>query len=777
MLRGEGGGAWDIVCGDDKGDVFESMVLKVLKERHDAEYYVNFLTNMIGLQHGIAGLAHVCLSPGTLGLAIRAAVLIDSSNESDPSSDTTATLTPQINQVVHALLFRSAGSEVLARCRDSDVLKYFGRQFTNSKGSDGNLLPRGRIGAIGCLFASHPGARAYFPTIPLWGETLVEVANDSNSSVKDIIAAGYLIYHLPGVDSGGRSLWDQIDFLHVLRQCFSVISPSNTTSSSTPLILRLQAVDVVSFALQDSAHSESIEEWGEELFSHLKNNSENIKACAETIRASNGDKKDAKVCKELITQLQPSAEVLAAFLAHGSLAVREKTLELLTTVGFFQASFAWTVLSWADATGRLLCSNIFNSILSILTSGKAKIPDPQTLSILEARSCDQRRPVALGPINFLKSAGSKQQLAACREHLRAAMLQYRCESLELIDIQVQRFACILLTDDWKENEDVKEYLKLLSNDGRAISILRYALLSHEPSTIDTALQLVTLFFNASQNDIPEAACFVDAWSTNNRDAHAVSAKAEREQKEAVSQKAAEAQAKQKEMEGMEKRFQLKSRNFEHRMQDLKDSYDDQIKQLEAGHKAQEDQVDARLRATQEQLDHAQSLLHMKEISVNRVSEQMEVLRSERDIAERDSAVLRRKLNALEERVTEIAKQLLDALQSGAKEVAEREKRIILLTSSHENKLKALEKDRHNIREHFENEVSRLETEVEHQNSKLSELRDALKNANIADTKRAENDQDLMNQLVKRLSKMIRVYEQKDSDCNALKKQLVSIKYS
>ena len=213
------------------------------------------------------------------------------------------------------------------------------------------------------------------------------------------------------------------------------------------------------------------------------------------------------------------------------------------------------------------------------------------------------------------------------------------------------------------------------------------------------------------------------------------------------------------------------------MQDLKDSYDDQIKQLEAGHKAQEDQVDARLRATQEQLDHAQSLLHMKEISVNRVSEQMEVLRSERDIAERDSAVLRRKLNALEERVTEIAKQLLDALQSGAKEVAEREKRIILLTSSHENKLKALEKDRHNIREHFENEVSRLETEVEHQNSKLSELRDALKNANIADTKRAENDQDLMNQLVKRLSKMIRVYEKKDSDCNALKKQLVSIKYS
>ena len=213
------------------------------------------------------------------------------------------------------------------------------------------------------------------------------------------------------------------------------------------------------------------------------------------------------------------------------------------------------------------------------------------------------------------------------------------------------------------------------------------------------------------------------------------------------------------------------------MQDLKDSYDDQIKQLEAGHKAQEDQVDARLRATQEQLDHAQSLLHMKEISVNRVSEQMEVLRSERDIAERDSAVLRRKLNALEERVTEIAKQLLDALQSGAKEVAEREKRIILLTSSHENKLKALEKDRHNIREHFENEVSRLETEVEHQNSKLSELRDALKNANIADTKRAENDQDLMNQLVKRLSKMIRVYEKKDSDCNALKKQLISIKYS
>ena len=68
MLRGEGGGAWDIVCGDEKGDVFESMVLKVLKERHDAEYYVNFLTNMIGLQHGIAGLAHVCLSPGTLGL-------------------------------------------------------------------------------------------------------------------------------------------------------------------------------------------------------------------------------------------------------------------------------------------------------------------------------------------------------------------------------------------------------------------------------------------------------------------------------------------------------------------------------------------------------------------------------------------------------------------------------------------------------------------------------------------------------------------------------------
>ena len=153
------------------------------------------------------------------------------------------------------------------------------------------------------------------------------------------------------------------------------------------------------------------------------------------------------------------------------------------------------------------------------------------------------------------------------------------------------------------------------------------------------------------------------------------------------------------------------------------------------------------------------------------------IRSERDLAERDSAVLRRKLSALEERVAEIAKQLLNALQSGAKEVAEREKKIIQMNSLHENKVKTLEKDKRHIREHFENKISLLEEEIDRQNSKLSDLRKQLKSNEEKHGDRISKDQDLTDQLVQRLSQMICAYEKKDADCSELKKKLVSIKYS
>ena len=89
----------------------------------------------------------------------------------------------------------------------------------------------------------------------------------------------------------------------------------------------------------------------------------------------------------------------------------------------------------------------------------------------------------------------------------------------------------------------------------------------------------------------------------------------------------------------------------------------------------------------------------------------------------------------------------------------------------------MENDKRNIREHFETEIARLETEVDRQNSKLQVLRENLKDARNAEKETAKKQQDLTNQLVSRLSKLIQMYEQKEVDYDNLKKKLISKRYS
>mgnify|MGYP003982933831 CR=1 FL=1 len=158
------------------------------------------------------------------------------------------------------------------------------------------------------------------------------------------------------------------------------------------------------------------------------------------------------------------------------------------------------------------------------------------------------------------------------------------------------------------------------------------------------------------------------------------------------------------------------------------------------------------------------MINLKEQSFSRAVEQADNLRNERNVAERESGLLRRKLRALEKRIDEVAKQLLESLESGAEEVAKRDRKLQQIKYSHNveienikkqnissfNKLKLeMEENMANITKLYEMKI----TEVE----KLKEKGEF--NENIAIKKDKEHD-NVVKQLVTRLNKMIIAYEKK-----------------
>ena len=121
-------------------------------------------------------------------------------------------------------------------------------------------------------------------------------------------------------------------------------------------------------------------------------------------------------------------------------------------------------------------------------------------------------------------------------------------------------------------------------------------------------------------------------------------------------------------------------------------------------KSKED-LQSNLSIFEERLKHKESVINLKELSLTRMVEQVEGLRSERDSAEKESELLRRKLRALENRIDEIAKQLLESYETGAEEVAKRDKQLQRLRYSHKDEIE-------NIKKQNQSSISQLRAELE-----------------------------------------------------------------
>ena len=72
---------------------------------------------------------------------------------------------------------------------------------------------------------------------------------------------------------------------------------------------------------------------------------------------------------------------------------------------------------------------------------------------------------------------------------------------------------------------------------------------------------------------------------------------------------------------------------------------------------------------------------------------------------KESGLLRRKLRALENRIDEIAKQLLESHETGAEEVAKRDKQLQRLRHSHKDEIE-------NIKKQNQSSISQLRAELE-----------------------------------------------------------------
>jgi hypothetical protein len=698
-----------------------------------AESKFSRLDSLIGSDRGLGGFVGHFLNPDTFEQVLQTLA-------SEP-------IAPELRlSLTTALLFRS--KRVATQfSRESPTIKYLSMLVTKDMGNEGpsvNLLS-----ALASIFAIQPGARAFFPSLQAFLGKLPELHAKGNRT----IAVAFFRHHA----LGSRRAEDPLDVPALLSQCFKTIE-----NMASPMVRRLEAVDVLTAILRNPAVLDEVDKFGDEVVPYVTTLGTSVQTFCRRYSAMNASKIAAR---DLLEQMLAPIEVLSAFLAHGSLQMQELTSTVLGTIDF-NVEIGWTLLKLADQY-RLLCTPLFNAVLRLLNSAKATIPSMGVVYILEARACD-KHPLgspALESVEFLRVRGTGEQIASCRDNLRAAMIQSGGEG-STVEVQIRRFACILLADDWKENSATLEYLKMLSTDGRAIYVLRKALLSHDADTIDLAMQLAAVFYQASDQAFPEAGCFVDAWATHNKNANTDKEVFVEDYKQQVAQAHLKLSSKQAEMEAMEKQFELKSRNFENRLDDMKESYEETIAALRAELTSNETQYNQKLRAMEKRLQHVDSLLQIKETSGNRYSEQADSLRNERDVAERDSAVLRRKLKALEGRAEEIAQQLLDALRSGAKEVASMEEKIAELSEKHEQKVLALKTEHSKTEAAFESKVNTLSLTVKRHKDEVNER-----------TKRLEETEDIMHKLVDRLQKLAQAYELKDEQYKQLKIKLVDLQYS
>eukprot|EP00943_MAST-04B_sp_MAST-4B-sp1_P002566 g2566.t1 len=335
---------------------------------------------------------------------------------------------------------------------------------------------------------------------------------------------------------------------------------------------------------------------------------------------------------------------------------------------------------------------------------------------------------------------------------------------QLIDLKIRQLACILFSEEWKDSENVQEYMKLFSSDGRTIKILRQALLSSNKATVRLGMDIMYIILNAGKTIMPELSYFPDSWGISNRDINNARINMKAEHFENVKMMEEMLESKIEELEDL--RFQKKKARdaFEQTIFELKVSHEDILNDKKKELRKANERLNLDTNRFEETLKHKDSVINLKEQSFLRAVEQADNLRNERNVAERESGLLRRKLRALEKRIDEVAKQLLESLESGSEEVAKRDRKLQQIKYSHNVEIENIKKQNfssfNKLKVEMEQHIANITKLYEAKNTEVETLKKKVESSEANAIKKDKEHDNVVKQLVIRLNKMILAYEKK-----------------
>ena len=307
-------------------------------------------------------------------------------------------------------------------------------------------------------------------------------------------------------------------------------------------------------------------------------------------------------------------------------------------------------------------------------------------------------------------------------------------------------------------------MKLLSADGRVIKILRQALLSSNKSTVGIAMEIVYTILDAGKKQMPELSHFSDFWGTSNRDLDKDDRSLKAESTEQIKALEEMLETKNEEINRLKTDLKKERDSCERQLLENNLSNDEVVRTLKKKLRKSKEDLQSNLSIFEERLKHKESVINLKELSFARMVEQVEGLRSERDSAEKESGLLRRKLRALENRIDEIAKQLLESYETGAEEVAKRDKQLQRLRHSHKDEIENIKKQNQSsisqLRAELENSMKTLTASISLKESEVEKLKSTLEKQKENLVHKDQQHDNVVKQLVLRLNKMIIAYEKK-----------------
>ena len=561
------------------------------------------------------------------------------------------------------------------------------------------------------------------------------------------------------------------------------------------MIQRFQAYAIISLALQRPNQSSYI---NNATLSFCKFTRETIDMVKDRFDAATKfvDKEDKY---NSLLSVQPALDLIHDAITNATIDLKDKILEVMNTNNF--TDILWQVLGYVtielNEYGISLCISILNT-LKLLNSNipnqKSAYNDRDFLNIILIFATNEKiLELSIPAIDFLKLKGTTSQVVSCIDHLRSSMLKgidkliivknkiqikkagatvstsnnnnnNNDSNFQLIDLKIRQLACILLSEDWQDSKNVQEYMKLFSTDGRVIKILRQALLSANKATVRLGMDIIYIFLTAGKTDMTELSYFADSWGTSNRDINdeRVNVNAEDFEKMKVLEEMLE--NKNEEFKELQDQMKKERDHFERQTFEQKVSHEDTIRDLKKELRKANEKLTSETSRFEEHLKHKDSVINLKELSFERIVEQTDNLRNERDIAEREAGLLRRKLRALENRIDEVAKQLLESYESGAEEVAKRDKKIQQMKHSHNFEIESFKKQNsssiNKLKKEMEDNISKLMESNNIKDVDIEHLKEEIELNKLDLMKKDKEHDNVVRQLVKRLNKMIIAYEKK-----------------